>query len=72
VLELFSDRTSMEMYEDRALILKPVLELDDDKKIGHVAGCLVFYREAGHGHGMYDSPLEISRAYEWAIRCQFY
>jgi hypothetical protein len=45
-----------------------VTSLDDDRKLGHLAGCLVFYKETGCGHGMFDSPAEIARSYEWSLR----
>jgi hypothetical protein len=67
-LVLFSDKTAMEMYEDRANLLSQVTSLDDERKLGHLAGCLVFYKESGCGHGTFDSPAEISRAYEWSLR----
>jgi hypothetical protein len=33
-----------------------------------LAGCLVFYKDPSSGHGTFDAPLEISRAYDWALR----
>ena len=67
-IELFSDKMAMEMYEDRATLLKHVSQLDDDRKVGHIAACLVFYKEPGCAHGTFDSPVEISRAYDWSLR----
>ena len=67
-LVLFVDKTAMELYQDRANILKNVTVLDDDRKLGHLAGCLVFYKDSSCGHGTFDSPAEITRAYEWALR----
>lgn len=57
----------MEMFEDHGVGLKHASQLDDDRKIGHIACCLVFRKEAGCGPGLFDSPMEINRAYEWAI-----
>jgi hypothetical protein len=64
---LFVDKTAMELYEDRANNLSNVTSLDDDRKLGHLAACLVFYKETGSGHGTFDSPVEISRAYERSL-----
>lgn len=67
-LVLFSDKTAMEVYEDKANLISKVALLDDERKLGHFVACIVFQNDSTRCRNDFDAPGAIARAFDCAVK----